>query len=214
MLRVELASLYAWYFYRHLQAELQKPEDLLNRITTEGDTFAENTKALLLKLITEFPESARTPEAPFNFTEKWTRICFPSMNYQKSTYKAFNHVHLAKLIDMREGTEESRNALKRKLSQMILTGTAFGRPIDFRTFFASEQIRRGIYIEIAKDHGIPEAEATALILEQFDTMTDALYEYFDNRLSSALRQSDDLLLSILPRAVMDQLKEKGHVDPM
>jgi len=214
MLRAQLASLFAWYFYRHLQAELRKSEDLLQRITTEGDTFARNTTALLADLVSEFPDSAKTPEAPFNFTEKWTSISFPGMDYSKSTYKAFNHVHFAKLIDLREGTAESRSALKQKLNQMILTGTAFGKPIDFRTFFASEQIRRNIYIQIARDHQIAESEATALIIEQFDTITDCLYEYFDNRLTSALRQSDELLLSILPRAVMEQLKDKGQVDPL
>jgi len=214
MLHRQLASLFAWYFHRHLRAELEKGDDLLSRVTTEGDTFFENTTALLRTLEAEFPDSARTPEAPFNFTERWTEVLFPTMQYSKSTYKAFNHVHFAKLIDLRDGTESSRNALKQKISQQILTGKSFGKPIDFRTFFAGEKVRRDLCIKIARETGMVETEATALIVDQFDAITDCLYEYFDTRLSSALRQSDDLLLNILPRSVMEQLKAKGQVDPV
>ncbi|MBL8022179.1 MAG: adenylate/guanylate cyclase domain-containing protein [Leptospirales bacterium] len=214
MLNTELANLLAWYFHRHLVAEMQKNEELMLRKTSEGDTFRENMEKLLAKLVAEFPEASRTPEAPFNFTEKWTEIAFPGMSYWKSTYKAFNHVHLARLIDLRDGSQAARAALIEKISQQILTGSSFGKPIDFRTFFAGEKARRTVYIQIAMQHGLPQTESTAIILEQFDAIAECLYEYFDSRLTNALRKSDELLLSILPRSVMEQLKEKGTVEPV
>ncbi len=214
MLRAQLADLFAWYFHRHLRAELQKGAELINRKTAEGDTFAENTHRLIQNLCAEFPDCDRLPEAPFNFTERWTELAFPGMKYWNSTYKAFNNVHFAKLIDLRDGTPASHDALKEKISQQILTGSSFGKPIDFRIFFNGEKARRNVSLQIAKDHGLDGPEAANLIMEQFDAITDCLHDYFDSRLTAALRKSDELLLSILPRSVMEQLKEKGQVEPV
>ncbi|MCE9501980.1 MAG: adenylate/guanylate cyclase domain-containing protein, partial [Leptospira sp.] len=213
-IRHSIALQFAVFFYRHLNAELTKKPELLNHITTEGVSFREITEKLILRFRNEFPEVLSMENPPYNLFERWV-ISRDVPPYEETTFKLYNHVFMARLVDLREGTNESRQHLQDTIIAMLNIGTFYGRGFTFSRFFKSENFMREELRFILENAPDPEGKKKLrILLEQSEFLMECGYEFFDGILKNALGESDRLLLKILPEAVTKELKTKGRSEPV
>lgn len=83
---VALAAVYARYFLRHLREELEKPAELLDRMTAEGRSFRATTEQLIGAVIREFPGLETAEAAPYNLFRRWSEMAPTPELYDQNTY--------------------------------------------------------------------------------------------------------------------------------
>ncbi len=211
-LRKALSTLFADFFLRHLRAELLKKESLVQFITKEGVPYGQIVHQMIHDLKAEFPECRG--EVPYNLFEHWVSVRdVPA--YEDSTFKLYGYLFWKRILDLRDGTPESRRAMTDQLVFLISTGKYYGHGVTFRLFFRDEnvmleELRQAI---LCHPH-IPFEEAYQLITDQTRLLSETSYDYFDQVVRDALGQSDRLLANILPGAVAEELKSTGRVKPV
>ena len=205
----------AWYFLRHLNEELSKSEDLINRITSEGVSFRRITEDMIKELLVEFPEAERTDEAPFNIIQLWMQNNILEKTYGESTFKLYNQAIFTRLIDLRDQSARSRVRLRKRINTTLKSLKFFGREFSFGIFFKAETTMREIFREILENETeIPFITAWKIIIDQSDFWLECGYKYYDGVLRDALDRSDTLLKNILPEKIANELKEKGSSKPV
>ncbi|MBI3395278.1 MAG: adenylate/guanylate cyclase domain-containing protein [Spirochaetia bacterium] len=211
--RYQLSLLVARFFRRHLEAELTKPVALMQAVTYEGLTFHDMTVKMLADLDREFPEAVLEPVA-FNMFEQWWAdgVGPVQVPYAKSTFKLYNQGFLARLIDLKHGTDSSRRAMLIRYGKILEGARERGRELTFGGIYAlasrmSEALRR-----IVTDHGLGD-DAWSILLEQHDALNDATFSYFDRALKASLKRADDILTTVLPLQIAEELKTTGYVKP-
>src|SRR5262249_10907920 len=139
-LRQALSSLLAGYFVIHLKAELLKSADLVDRITSTGITFRRTTEDLISNVRAEFPDMKE--DHGFNIVEEWVARRDTPVPYADSTFRSYNHPFFARLLDIRDGTAESRGRLRDGIQHLLSTGNFYGTQITFKVFFHAENVMR------------------------------------------------------------------------
>jgi class 3 adenylate cyclase len=219
MLRKNLSLLIANYFRLHLKEELKKNETLLNHITLEGIPFRELTEKMIEDLENDFPELKSMNPPEFNLFRKWNakwRIKEAIViEYENSSYKIYNQYYYIRLLDLRDGTEESQKALAEIVKAQLSKTKFFGQKVTFGRFFQGESHMREIIRETLLHHKeFSSEESYQIILEQSDFISKCAYTYFDGIVQEAYAKSDSLLKNILPDSVAEELKVNGKASPI
>jgi len=205
----------ARYFFRHLNEELSKSEDLLNSITSEGVTFRRITEEMIKDLLIEFPQLKTANEAPFNFMRLWMENNLSDKTYDKSTYKLYNQSVFSRLLDLRDQSVRSRVRLRKRINTTLKSLKFFGKEFTFGIFFRAETTMREIFREILENElKISYNTAWKIITDQSDFWLECGYKYYDGLLRNALDRSDTLLKNIFPEKIANELIERGFSEPV
>jgi class 3 adenylate cyclase len=211
--RQAVSRLVARYFVLHLENELTKPDDVLHE-DYQDLPVRQITRGLLDRVRLEFdiPEGEKLP--PENLFKRWCEIN-GKFAYEDSAFIGYNQMFLPRLLDLRDGTAESR---RRHINAMIGTFDRFdyekqGFTVSF--FLNSESTMRELLREVVWRSGMASPESgDFLILSQSQAFQTSMYEYFEGVLKKTLAENVRLLHGILPQQVASELKENGHVEPV
>ncbi len=219
MLRKKLSLLIANYFRLHLKEELNKSEALLNHITLEGIPFRDLTEKMIQDLEIDFPDLKNLSNPEFNLFRKWNskwRIKEALViEYQNSSYKIYNQYYYIRLLDLRDGTNDSRKSLEEIVKAQLSKTRFFGQKVTFGLFFQGESHMREVIRETLFVHkDFSREEIYQIILEQSDFISKCAYTYFDGIVQEAYAKSDALLKNILPDSVAEELKANGKASPI
>jgi class 3 adenylate cyclase len=211
--RQAVSRLLADFFLLHLEAEARKPDEVLHEIFKDLPV-----RQLLLDLATdlrrEFNMGHAAPSAPYNLFARWCADRH-DYSYEDSIFLTYNQVFIYRLLDLRDGTQESSRLLIEKMQE------AFGR-FDYEKlgftaafFLDSESIMREL-LRIAVREELPDmaADADTLVLSQSRLYQTAMFNYFEGVLRNTLEENVRLLHGILPHRVASELKLNGYVEPV
>jgi class 3 adenylate cyclase len=211
--RLQIARVIAKYFILHLEAELKKPEEVLTE-----DYPGEPVRMMTIDQIHQVRhvfgicESEALPAQ--NLFERWCEIN-GEFDYCDSAVIGYNRMFLPRLLDLRNGTDESREAL---FCAMKKTFDAFdydahGFTVAF--FLDSEGTMRELLRETLRRE-LPDLEPIAdkIILDQSRAFHRAMYGYFEGVLKASLAENVRLLHGILPPTIANELKRNGVVEPV
>ncbi len=212
--RAAVSRLLARYFIVHLKAELRKPDHVLYEVHKDKPVRQMMTD-LLQRVRDEFdiPESEPLLEEDIVF-RRWCEVN-GRWEYDDSAFIAYNLVFINRLLDLRDGTEESRQRL------VAAMGSGF-RSFDYEKLgfsvsflLDSESIMRELLRGAVHDH-LPEmaVEGDALVLRQSRAYQTDVSEYFESVFKSTLADNVRLLHGILPQQVASELKQNGSVQPV
>jgi len=211
--RRTVAHLVASYFLLHLQAEVQKPDEVLLEDYKDLPVRA-ITRALIERVRREFAiEEGEIPPTE-NIFKRWCEIN-GKFGYEDSAFVGYNQIFLPRLLDLRDGTVDSQetffNAMRAAFDGFDYEKQGF--TVSF--FLNSESTMRELLREVVRKN-LPEwAEAgDHLILSQSGAFQTAMYEYFEGALKTALAENVRLLNGILPEQVAAELKRNGYVEPV
>jgi class 3 adenylate cyclase len=212
-LRKIVSRLVARYFVLHLEAELRKPDEVL--LEDYKDLPVRHiTQGLLNRVRLEFEIGADEKLPAENLFKRWCEIN-GMFDYEDSAFIGYNQIFMPRLLDLRAGSAESQ---RRLFNAMTGTFDRFdyekqGFTVSF--FLNSESTMRELLREVMWKSGIPSPEAADfLILSQSQAYQTAMYEYFEGVLKRTLAENVRLLHGILPHQVAEELRDRGHVEPV
>ncbi|MEI9999439.1 MAG: hypothetical protein WDO13_09860 [Verrucomicrobiota bacterium] len=108
-LRAAVARLFARHFVVHLQAELLKPDEILQR--DYADIPARTaTQVLLARVRAEFAIPTGEALPAENLFRIWMEID-GKYNYDELSFIGYSHIYFNRLLDLRDGTSESLERL-------------------------------------------------------------------------------------------------------
>jgi class 3 adenylate cyclase len=203
----------ARYFLVHLHAELQKPDSVLQEVHTTKPV-RQMTRELVARTEREFGIDPAEPLPTFNIFRRWVELN-DKFSYDDSAFIAYNGAFIFRLLDLRDGTPESR-------ANMIQAMRAGYGSFDYEQqgftvsfFLDSESVVREVLRQTVRND-LPEwaEEGDWLILSQSRAHQTNIYEYFEGLLKTTLAENERLLHGILPQQVATELKRNGHVEPV
>ncbi|MBS0660852.1 MAG: adenylate/guanylate cyclase domain-containing protein [Verrucomicrobia bacterium] len=212
-LRPAVARLLARHFLVHLRTEVQKPDEVLHEVFTDWPV-----RRILHDLIegvqAEFGLTPDDPLPDINIIEIWTDRS-GNFAYADSAFVTYNAFFFQRLLDLRDGTAESRTRMFATMAEGFRSFDYEGRGFTSSLFLDTESVMREVLRETVRQH-LPEvaAEAEALIVAQSRIFQTGLIEYFEGLLKTTLAENVRLLHNILPDPVVTELQQKGFVDPV
>jgi class 3 adenylate cyclase len=211
--REAVARLVARFFLMHLLAEVVKPDEVLLEDYPDLPV-RDMTRAMIADVRREFDFAEDEEMPPYNLFERWCNAN-GMFRYEDAAFVAFNRTALQRVLDLRDGTEESR---ERQYATMRETFSSFdyekqGFTVAF--FLDSEGNMRELLREAVREF-LPELEGRgdALILAQSRAYQRAMHHYFEGVLKTTLAENVRLLHGILPQQVATELKKTGFVRPV
>jgi class 3 adenylate cyclase len=216
-IRKNLSELLAKYFYYHLKTELTKSRELLDYITLEGISFEEITKQMILELEKEFPSTLVDKNYSYNLFEKWHNFRKDEgvRTYFETSFKLYNQVFFARIIDIRDHSLEAREKLNFRINRILGVGKAYGKDFTFGLFFSTEnRMRETINELLIEEFTLDYKIYYDIFYEQSEYYTKKGFDHFDSVLKNSLKKTDDLLLNILPRPIAEELKSQGKSQPI
>jgi len=211
--RHAVAHLLASYFVVHLKAEIAKPDSVLLEVHKDKPV-RQMMHDLLQRVRAEFDIGENDPLPADNLFKRWCEIN-GRWDYADSAFIAYNTMFINRLLDLREGTPESRQRL---LATMGAGFSSFdyeklGFSVSF--FLDSESIMRELLRQaVHEDLPVLGLEGDALILNQSRAYQTGMSEYFEGVLKATLADNVRLLHGILPEEVASELKRNGFVEPV
>ncbi len=214
-LRGRLSLELARYLRLHLERELHKPEKLLKHITFEGIPFEELTRAMLADLNREFPGLRETAEAPYNFVARWWANVNGDVPYEETTFKLYNQSIYFRILDIRDGTEESEARMRGQIEEILRMTQAHGRSTTYEALNRGEShYHEELRALVFSTSELPQEDAWQIIMRQHQVMAGTTFHFFDRTLKASLKEADDLLNNILPERIAVELKRNGKVEPV
>jgi class 3 adenylate cyclase len=211
--RQSVARLIATYFLLHLHEEMRKPDAVIYEDYPDLP-IREITKTWVERIRHEFAigEDEKLPEE--NLFERWTNIN-GKFNYEDSGLFGYNQIYLFRLLDLRDGTPESRETLFNTMRKRFDSFDYEKQGFTVSFFLNSESTMRELLREAVHKY-LPECQETGdhLVLAQSGAIQTAMYEYFEGILKTALAENVRLLNGILPEQVALELKRNGFVEPV
>ncbi len=212
--RQTLAREIARFFLAHLRAELAKPDDLTRMITWEGVSFGALTADMIQELVTLFPGLDREGEPPYNLFRRWWHARRPPVPYPRTTFKLYNRTFLQRVIDLREGTRASRQTLRDNTFETLRQARTRGRTVSFDMISTGEAIMYELLRNIVQTSDIlPEEACRQILFRQHTIINGAMYDFFNSELRETTARTENLLATILPGAVVEELKLTGRIEP-
>ncbi|HMV41553.1 MAG TPA: adenylate/guanylate cyclase domain-containing protein [Leptospiraceae bacterium] len=215
--RQKLADILVKHFVYHLKSELEKSDTLLNFITLEGISFKDLTNQMIEDVYKEFPQTKDQADPDYNFFKKWheSRSDEGVKPYNETTFKMYNQLYFSRILDIRDNSVESVASLKAKVERVLGVGKSYGRDFDFGLFFSvensmKENVREMLVDECKEDY----KDLWIIFYKQSEFYTGLGYNYYQSLLANALKRSDELLLSIFPKNIAEELKQKGKSEPV
>lgn len=211
-LREQTSRLLAEYFLVHLKAELSKSEHLLNHITYEGISFRDLTNAMIEELKKAFPGLDEPAVHRRNLFRSWWERSRWGTDYFDSTFKLYNQLFLARLYHLKEGTRISRDRMIHRMHDILTVALNRNRNLTYQSILGGETMMLAEMRRALSQERLP-ARARDLLLAQNQVLSYESFQFFDRALKDSLRRADDLLHTILPVPVADELKATGRVAP-
>ena len=210
--RTAVARLFARYFLVHLLAELQKPDEILQRDYPEIPARSV-TEALAARLRHEFAISEEEPLPGRNLFKIWCEL-EGKYQYGDLAFIGYSHIYFHRLLDIRDGTPES---LEKLLVAMRAAFDKFdyqSRRMPISIFLHLENLMRELMRQIVNE-SLPQfrPEGEMLVVLQSRAYQRDMYEYFEGVLDATLAENIRLLHGILPEEIATELKRNGHVAP-
>jgi class 3 adenylate cyclase len=211
--RQAVSRLVARYFLVHLQAELNKPDTVLYEDYPElpvRDIF----HGLQERTRREFSITLEDPVPAENLFRTWSDLNGKFL-YEEGAFVTYNIAFIARLLDLRDGTVESRDHLRAEMKAAFERFDYEKQGFTVAFFLESEGNMRELLRSAVRRH-LPEIadEADRLVLQQSRRHQLAMYEYFEGLLKQTLAENVRLLHGILPEKIADELKRNGRVAPV
>jgi class 3 adenylate cyclase len=218
-LRYNLAKEMARYFLFHLKEELKKPEGVVDFIALEGISFRQITEKMINNLIHDFPDiEERKPS--FNLFKQWWKLNFIDpisgqnpLPYNETTFKLQNQTFAFKIADIKKPDPLRRKLYQEKMSSTIKMLIERGRIINFEVIFSLESRMYPLLEVMIKRSRLPFLKSSKILYEQNSFMQKNAYRIADQQLRESFQKTDDILKSIFPENVAEELKSKGKVEP-
>ncbi|MCE9499401.1 MAG: adenylate/guanylate cyclase domain-containing protein [Leptospira sp.] len=218
-LRHRLAFELARYFLLHLREELKKPANVSDYITIEGVSFRKITEDMIESLNRQFPELEKSEQPKLNIFRKWwserDRTFFqnPTSDYDGTTFKNSNQAFLFKILDIKYRNPEFRKKFEENMQKTSSTMRAQGRPFGIEVIFSGESEMFLILYDLIKETDLPVEECHKILYEQNFFMFKTGYHVVDSELKDSFKKTDEILKSILPENIADEIRNKGRVEP-
>ncbi|MCB1179493.1 MAG: adenylate/guanylate cyclase domain-containing protein [Leptospiraceae bacterium] len=217
--RYELAKEIARYFMFHLKTELKKPSKVSDYLTFEGKKFKEYTNEMIEQLRIEFPDLDET-EPPFNFLKKWWDIARKQSeylsampDYENTTFKSQNQVILFKIKDIKYNDPEFRKKFSNNMGSSIKNLRKVGREISFEIIFMMEMNMFPVLEIIVRKLNKSPNLCRKIIYEQNAFIQAVAYNIMDSEMKRSYEKTESILKSILPSAIVEEIKLRGKVKP-
>jgi class 3 adenylate cyclase len=211
-LRKAVGRLFAKYFLVHLQAELQKPDEILQQDYADIPSRVV-TEQMISRVRDEFSIDKGEPLPDQNLFKIWAEI-EGKYHYEELAFIGYSHIFFHRLLDLRDGTPESLEKLFVTMRAVFDKFDYQGRSMPISMFLHLENLMRELMREIVIER-LPQLhkEGESLIVLQSRAYQHDMYEYFEGVLDATLAENIRLLHGILPEEVATELKRKGHVVP-
>lgn len=211
-IRASVARLLARHFLVHLEAEVKKPDEILQQDYADIPARVA-MEALIARVRHEFAiaEDETLPEQ--NLFKVWCEF-EGKYSYEELAFVGYSHIYFHRLLDLQDGTPES---LERLLVAMRAVFDKFdyqGRRMPISIFLHLENLMRELMRQIVNE-SLPQfrPDGKTLVVLQSRAYQRDMYEYFEGVLDATLAENIRLLHGILPEEVATELKRKGHVTP-
>jgi class 3 adenylate cyclase len=210
--RRAVGRLFARHFLVHLQAELQKPDEILQQDYADIPSRVV-TEELIARVRGEFSIDEEESLPRQNLFKIWAEI-EGKYQYQELAFIGYSHIFFHRLLDLRDGTPESLEKLFVTMRAVFDKFDYQSRSMPISMFLHLENLMRELMRQIVID-GLPQLrnEGESLIVLQSRAYQHDMYEYFEGVLDATLAENIRLLHGILPEEVATELKRKGHVVP-
>lgn len=211
--RQAVARLIATYFLVHLETEVTKPDSVLLEDYPD-EPVRETTRGWIELVRREFSIPADEKLPTENIFARWCDLN-GKFQYHDSALYGYNRIYLPRLLDLRDGTIESReqhySAMRKAFDGFDYEKEGF--TVSF--FLNSESNMRELMREVVRKN-LPEyaEDGDHIVLSQSSGFQTAMYEYFEGLLKSALAENVRLLNRILPEQVAAELQKNGYVEPV
>ena len=219
-IRYALARELARYFVLHLREELKKPSIVSVYTTIEGVSFRKITEDMIGRMYKEFPDM--NPKPPyFNIFKLWWSRTQTDLRpdktehipYEESTFKSQNQIFVFKILDIKTNDSLLRKKYEENLSEGIKAFRAKGRNVGFEMIFSAEN-KMYPFMELAVRRAkLPNRICREILFEQNSFIQKAAYHIFDKELRESFKRTDEILKSVLPVHIVEELKLKGKVEP-
>jgi class 3 adenylate cyclase len=210
--RAAVARMVAKYFIVHLQAEVQKPDEVLLEVFKDLPVRQLNVD-MIARVREEFAIPESEPLPALNLFKSWCEIN-GKFGYEDSGFFGYNRIFAHRLTSLREGTPEAQerhfNAMRKAFDSFDYEKEGF--TVAF--FLESEHNMRELLRQAAREHLPGNLEADQIVLNQSRAYQVAMYEYFEGVLKATLADNLRLLHGILPQQVASELRRNGHVEPV
>jgi class 3 adenylate cyclase len=211
--RQAVARLIARYFLVHLQAEVKKPDEVLLEDYPDLPVRQMNYD-LMARVRREFHFADDEPLPSDNLFEQWCELN-GKFHYFDSGLIGYSRIFYPRLLDLRDGTPDSR-AHHYQVMRQAFTEFDYEKQGFTVAFFLESASNMRELMRQAVYHHLPEVadEGDQIILEQSRALQTAMYEFFEGILKATLADNVRLLHGILPQKIVEELREKGRVEPV
>jgi class 3 adenylate cyclase len=211
--RQAVSRLIARYFLVHLHAELNKSDAILYEDYPHlpvRDIFRD----LIERTYREFSIAPEDPVPAENLFRTWSDLNGKFL-YEEGAFVTYNMAFIARLLDLRDGTPESREHHRAEMKAAYERFDYEKQGFTVAFLLESEGNMRELLRAAARRH-LPEIaeEADKLVLVQSRGYQIAMYEYFEGIFKKTLAENVRLLHGILPEKIADELKRNGRVAPV
>jgi class 3 adenylate cyclase len=211
--RQAVSRLVARYFLVHLHAELNKSDAILYEDYPQLPV-RDICRDLIERTQHEFSIAPEDPVPAENLFRTWSDLNGKFV-YEEGAFINYNMGFIARLLDLRDGTPESRDHLRAEMR------AAFGR-FDYEkqgftvAFLLESEGNMRELLRAAVRRRLPDIaeEADKLVMVQSRGHQLAMYEYFEGLFKQTLAENVRLLHGILPEKIADELKLNGRVAPV
>ncbi len=203
-------------FLRHLDYELDRPDELLETVVIGDKTPREWTIPVREELLDMFPHLRSAPPHPYNLVED-LNIRNRRHTYHNSTFDGFNVIFMETIKDLIEQTPESRDRYREVTFRFLkmFDHERFG--LNAQDMLKSEANLREILREIASNLYPDKNEFKPvwdIVYEQNLVHQSWTAEHFESILKEAWEKSERLLHNILPESICEELKTHRKVAPL
>jgi class 3 adenylate cyclase len=213
-LRAALSAEIARYFRAHLDEELAKPPEILDKEHFDGRSARDIAQDVRARVVARFPRAATAAAPGWNLYRRWAERD-GQVSYDRFSFEAYHLIFLARLEDLAEGSDESRSRFLDTTWRVFSRYDHRAKGFSVAFFLDSENNMREFLRRIAVEAGDLDADAAAeLLVEQSRAFQMTVHRFFDTVLQRSLAENAMLLDNVLPRAIQDELKRQGRVDPV
>jgi class 3 adenylate cyclase len=212
-MRESMAHRIARFYLLHLEAEIAKPDEVLFEVHHDKPV-RQILSDLVQRTRAEFGIEPDEPLPAENLFERWCTIN-GKWDYATSAFIAYDSLFFARLVDLREGTLQSREKVFATMAKGFgsFDYEKLGFSISF--FLESESIMRELLRQAVREHLPALGEpADEILLGQSRAYQSGMSEYFEGVLRATLADNVRLLHGILPQEVAGELKRNGFVEPV
>jgi class 3 adenylate cyclase len=218
--RYEIAKEFARYFIYHLKQEASKPDKVIDYQTIEGISFREFNESMIKVLRKEFPDlKENTPS--FNLVKQWWNSVKQyytdtdsNLEYESLTFKNQNQFLFFKIMDIKLNSTLYREKFEEEMTLTVKKMREMGREVKYESIFNGEIHMFPLLYTILRRTNIPIYLASKILYEQNASFQKISYKIIDGELRESLQKTDEILKSILPEHIANEVKQKGKVKPI